>query len=389
MTGIRSTRLATAFAALLLCVSCASLTGLETNDRKPAATQAIESARNIITASRQESTAPAIAASVWHRDNIVWSEAFGLADLEHRVPASSESLFRLGSVAKALTASLVARLADRGVVDLDADIRETLPVFPDKGKPISLRQLLGHLGGIRHYTAKDFDPSLPGGVINTRRYPDDASILALFADDPLVAPPGTAFSYSTFGYTLIQLVLEAATGREYYDLLNEYLLQPAGAGNVLLDDWFAIIPNRVDYYDPIDVYQGYLPPEYGPVVNSSPLNSAYKRAGGGLIGTADDIARIGALHVAPGFLSETMFAQVFTSQKNAAGQETGTGLGWRIGKDDAGRTFYHHRGSQQGCRAYVLVYPEQQLVVSILSNLAYRPADIQKTAQDVAAGFME
>lgn len=380
-----------AAAALLLCAACDAPTAVDEADAYASASvpaSVIEQARGLVEKAREESAAPAISVSVWQGDGVVWSEAFGTADLEHDVPAARASLFRIGSISKALTASLAARLAEEGLIDLDADIRETLPSFPDKGAPITLRQLLGHLGGVRHYLPKDYDFAAPGGMIDTRPYPNDEAILAIFADDPLVAAPGEAFNYTTFGYTLAGLVLETATGRDYYDLLDEYVLQPAGAENVLIDDWFAIIPDRVDYYDPIEEYDGHLPPSLGPRVNSSPLNSAYKRPGGGLIAAADDLAKIGAMHFAPGFLSEEIYAQVFTSQENAAGEATGTGLGWRIDVDAKGRVFYHHRGSQQGCRAYLIIYPEERLALAILSNLANSPSDIDLRAQEIAALFM-
>lgn len=380
-------------AAMLLCVACSSP---EERDHQSDAYQdsslsstTVDQARTLVEEARAESGAPAISISVWRGDGVIWSEAFGVADLEHDAPATRSSLFRIGSISKVLTAILAARLAEDGLIDLDADIRETLPSFPDKGAPITLRQLLGHLGGVRHYQSKDYDFTAPGGMIDTRPYPDADAILAIFADDPLVAAPGETFNYTTFGYTLIGLVIEAATGRDYYDLLNEYVLQPANAEHVLIDDWFAIIPHRVDYYDPIDQYEGYLPASLGPRVNSSPLNSAYKRPGGGLIATADDIAAIGAMHFTPGFLTEEMFEQMFTSQTNTAGEATGTGLGWRIDTDEAGRVHYHHRGSQQGCRAYLIVYPEEQIVVVMLSNLANSPDDIDRRAQEIASLFMQ
>lgn len=336
-----------------------------------------------------ESGAPALVVSVWQGDAIVWSEAFGMADLEHQVPATRASKFRLGSVSKVLTAILAARLADAGEVDLDADIRQALPAFPDKGAPITLRQLLGHLAGIRHYQRKDFDFSVPGGMIDTRPYASDQEIYSLFFDDPLVSRPGAAFNYSTFGYTLVGAVLEATTGRSFYDLLDTYVLAPAGASETVIDDRFAIIPDRVDFYDPTSDYEGYLSRQLGPVVNAWPLNSAYKRPGGGLIGTADDMVRIAALLFEPGFLSQAMYTQMFTSQTDASGKLTGTGLGWRVGKDAQGRTIYQHRGTQQGNRSFVIIFPDEHMAVAILSNLRARPANIEKVAGQIAGVFRQ
>ncbi|MBT8472615.1 MAG: beta-lactamase family protein, partial [Marinicaulis sp.] len=309
-------------------------------------------ARELAISAREQSQAPALSVAVLKGDEIIWSEAFGKADLENNVDATSRTKFRLASISKVLTASLAARLVDDAIIDLDADIRDTLPNFPDKGAKITLRHLFAHLGGIRHYQAKDFDFDQPGGMIDTRPYFDHASILAIFADDPLIAAPGEKFQYTTFGFTLIGLVLEKATGKDYIKLLDEYVLTPAGAETILIDDIFSIIPDRAAPYDPIENFDGMLPPEMGPIVNSFFLNSAYKRAGGGMIGTPEDLVRYAALHFEPGFLSADIYEQMFTSQKNKAGEDIGYGLGWRIDETRDGRVYYHHRGTQAGARSY-------------------------------------
>lgn len=331
---------------------------------------------------------PAMAVAVYQEGRLIWSEAFGMADLEHNVPARTDSLFRIGSVAKVLTATLAVRLAEQGLVDLDRPIRDYLSEWPERHPPITLRQLLGHLGGIRHYVPRDFDASQPGGRNDLRLYPDRASILSLFAGDDLVARPGERFHYSTFGYTLAGLVLEAATGRDYMALLREHVLSPGGIEDIQLDDFFAVVPRRVENYDATEDYRGMVAPSAGAVVNAVPLNSAYKVPGGGLVGSAPALARFGALHFAPGFVGEAMYRDLFTVQQTGAGEATGTGLGWRIGVDESGRRIFHHSGSQQGSRAHILVYPEQRLSVAILSNLGNRPRDIAALAHVIAPSFL-
>ncbi len=331
---------------------------------------------------------PAISVAVMHHGEIVWSESFGMANLETGAPANRETRFRIGSVSKLFTADLAAILAEEGVVDLDADIRSYLPQFPDKNAAITLRQLLGHLGGVRHYEDKDRDMAAPGGPIDMRYYPDAASILAIFAEDPLIAPPGEKYSYTTFGYSLIGLVLEAAADKSYFDLLREKILTPAGINDVAVDDMFAIVPNRAEFYDNIKDYDDFLPAEsYGPVVHALPLNSAYKIPGGGLVADAEAVAAFGSLHLTPGFFSETTYADIFTRQKTSAGEELEVGLGWRIAKDEAGRLLYHHSGSQQGGRAHLAVYPEAGISIAILANMNY-PIDIRALSDKVAEPFL-
>jgi len=156
--------------------------------------------------------APAMAFAVATPDGLVWSAAHGSSNLELGVQARTEHKFRLGSVSKVVTTTAAARLVSRGLIELDVPIAYWLPDLPRHHRRTTLRQLFTHTGGVRHYSPKDLDPSAPGGPIIQRTYPDRQAILNLFIDDPLVAEPGTSVSYSSFGYTLASLVMEAATG---------------------------------------------------------------------------------------------------------------------------------------------------------------------------------
>ncbi len=349
---------------------------------------AIAAGRAAISEAMQADSIPAMAVAVYHGDTLIWSEAFGVADVENDIAATPAHMFRIGSVAKLFTATLAARLAQEGLIDLDRPIGEYLEQWPDRHPPITLRQLLGHLGGIRHYIGRDRDFSQPGGMIDLRFYPDQDAVLAIFAEDDLVAAPGQAFNYSTFGYSLVGAVLEAATGSDYYSLLQTHVLEPGAIENVRVDDMFAIVPNRARVYDAVEDYQPFLPDLTGSVVNALPLNSAYKLAAGGLVADAASVARFGTLHFAPGLLTEDMFVEMFTSQQTNAGEVTGTGLGWRIGTDAEGRTFYHHSGSQQGSRAHLAVYPAQNISVALVSNLGSRPREILDLSTRISEPFL-
>lgn len=118
-----------------------------------------------------------------------------MADLENGVPVTPQTSFRLASVSKPITATAVMELWERHQLDLDAPVQKYCPAFPKKEFPSSTRQLLGHLGGIRHYrSASDDDPELG----NTKHFDDPiAGGLQFFANDPLVAKPGPEFHYST------------------------------------------------------------------------------------------------------------------------------------------------------------------------------------------------
>src|SRR4029077_11121285 len=95
--------------------------------------------------------APGLSVAVVQNGEFVWSAGFGMADLENSVPATSQTLYRLGSISKSITATRAMALWERGKLDLDSPVQKYCPGFPQKPWPIITRQLLGHLGGIRYY----------------------------------------------------------------------------------------------------------------------------------------------------------------------------------------------------------------------------------------------
>ena len=168
-----------------------------------------------------------------------------MADLENLVPATSTTLYRLASISKPITAAAMV-LYERGKLDLDAPVQKYCPAFPKKEAPITTRQLLGHLGGIRHDRTHSFDDP---EIINTKHVDDPISGgLDYFKDDPLVAVPGTKFSYSTNGYTVVGCVIEGASAMKYVDFVRENVLRPAGMTRTRVDDYSAIIPSRTRFY---------------------------------------------------------------------------------------------------------------------------------------------
>ena len=224
---------------------------------------------------------PGISVAVVEKGEYVWSEGFGMADLENFVPATPQTLYRLASISKSLTATAAMELWERGKLDLDAPVQKYCPAFPQKPWPITTRQVLGHLGGIRHYKADSQDDPETG---NTRHFdnPIEAG-LNFFANDPLVAQPGTKFNYSTQGFTLVGCAIEGASGEKYVDFVRKNVLEPAGMARTQTDDRFAIIPQRTRFYHK---------DKSGRVVNAEFLDSSYKIPGGGWLSSADDMAQL-------------------------------------------------------------------------------------------------
>jgi CubicO group peptidase (beta-lactamase class C family) len=341
-----------ALVLLGLSVACVSLraqnAGLSAEQRSQ-----IETAASNFMASN---SVPGVSVSVVLNGQPSWSKGFGMADLENSVPATPITLYRLGSISKPITATAILQLWERGKLDLDAEVQKYCPAFSKKEWPITTRELLGHLGGIRHY-----NPDGKGDVPedSARHFANMVESLQLFAGDPLVAKPGTKFHYSTYGYTLLGCVLEGAASEGYSSFVKESVFQPAGMEDTQVDNFFAVIPHRTRWYHKN---------KSGIVENAGVLDSSYKIPGGGLISSADDMARYAAAMLADKLVKPATRELMWTSQKTSDGTPTGYGLGWAVAKKFDLFTA-EHGGGQQGTSTFILLIPERRAAVIILANM--------------------
>jgi serine beta-lactamase-like protein LACTB len=299
---------------------------------------------------------PGISVAVVQDGELAWSRGFGMADLENFVPATSTTLFRLGSISKPITATAILQLSERGTLDLDAEVQKYCPAFPKKEWPITTRELLGHLGGIRHYNP-DGKGDIPED--SAKHFLSMEESLQVFAGDPLVAKPGTKFRYSTYGYTVLGCVLEGATSEKYLDYVKENVFTPAGMGETQADNFFTIVPHRSRWYHK---------DKSGVVQNAGVLDSSYKIPGGGLISSVDDMARFEIAIMANKLLKPSTREQMWTPQKAADGSENGYALGWGNAKK-FGLSLVSHSGGQQGTSTSIILVPERSTGVVVLANM--------------------
>jgi CubicO group peptidase (beta-lactamase class C family) len=305
---------------------------------------------------------PGMTVAIGRGDDVVWTRGFGLADLEQNVPATEDSVYRLASISKPLTAVAAMWLVEQGKLSLDAEVRSYVPEFPDKGTPITLRQLLCHQGGIRHYKPRE--------VESTRHYTDSITPLAIFKNDPLIAAPGTTYLYSTYGYVLAGGLIERAGGKSLIELIAD-ATAPAGA-KILADDQRAIIPHRV---------RGYQKRADGVLEHCELADTSNKIAGGGMCARPPDLVRI-ALSLAGGrILNPESLREMWTPNATADGTKTTYGLGWQIATID-GKQRVMHSGAQPGTATCLVLFPEAKVAVAVFCNLERAPA--VKLAQDIA-----
>ena len=305
--------------------------------------------------------APGVAVAAVANGQEIWSEGFGMADLENNVPVTPQTLFRLASVSKPITAVAAMELWERHQLDLDAPVQKYCPAFPQKEFPISTRQALGHLGGIRHYRS-DSDDDIE--VNNTKHFEDPiAGGLQFFANDPLVAKPGTKFRYSTHGFTLVGCAIEGASSRKYVDFVRDNVFVPAGMTHTRWDDHFAIIPYRTQFYSKS---------KSGDVRNAGFLDASYKIPGGGWLSSADDMAKFEIAVLSDRLIQRATRDVMWTAQTPAPeGSEkdhSGYGLGWGTGTVN-GVAMYEHSGGQQGTSTFIMLAPERNAGIVVLINM--------------------
>jgi CubicO group peptidase (beta-lactamase class C family) len=299
---------------------------------------------------------PGVSVAVVENGQYEWASGYGLADVENNSPASEHTLFRLASISKSLSATGAMQLVERGKLDLDAPVQKYCPAFPQKPWPMTTREVMGHLAGIRHYKGGPDDLEIG----NTKHFDDPIQGgLNFFKDDPLLSEPGKIFHYSTQGYTLVGCVMEGASGTKYVDYMMRNVFTPAGMEHTVVDNRFTIIPYRTRFYQKT---------ESGTVENADFLDSSYKIPGGGWLSSAEDMAKFEVAILNDKLIKRTTRDLMWTALKPSDGSKDGYGLGWGNGDVD-GIAVVSHTGGQQGTSTAFMMAPSKRAGVVVLTNM--------------------
>lgn len=304
--------------------------------------------------------APALSVAIVTDNQLRLSKGYGFSDIENNVPARGDTAYRLASIAKSITAVAVMQLVERGKIDLEAPVRkycaaypekQSLKDAPDKQFSITVRQLLIHHGGIRHNKFEE--------TFSTRHFNSINEAVGSFKDDPLVVEPGTKYSYSTPGYTLLGCAIEGASGMSYLDYVRENIFKPAGMLRTLADDVYAVIPNRA---------RGYRKTQTGEIQNAVLHDTSIKIPGGGLVSTAEDLTKFAIAVNTNRLVKPETLVQMWTKPKTPDGKEQGYALGFLI-NDQNGLLRVFNDGAQAGTRTYLFLLPKQKFAVALMTNL--------------------
>jgi CubicO group peptidase (beta-lactamase class C family) len=362
------------FTAGLLGLSGAVALGSQAHATPPQTTaRASVIADLLLSALVEANDVPGMGASVWQNGQTVWIGSAGLADRETGRAVDADTVFRLASVSKLLAVTAAAKLSEDGRLDLDAPVRSIAPWLPDRWPEMTARQLASHTSGMPHYNDAD-------DGVGFQQYGPLREIVPLFQDRDLLTPPGTAYEYSSWAYVLLAAEIEAVTGMAYLD----YLAAEITPGLTIQAD--TIEPGIAHIAAP------YAFEKDGTIVRAEPWNLSFNRAGAGMAATPVDLAVWGGRViegqvVSPATLARILEPTTFNNGEVVRDGNYTVGFGWRTYQDADGRLAAHHNGATVGARSALMIYPEQKVSVSVLSNASTTSA-IDVTAQMLAAPFL-
>jgi CubicO group peptidase (beta-lactamase class C family) len=338
-------RLVPAFAVLLSAVVSAQVARVA-NDRDPAVLA------RLAEDARAGMPTPALAAAVVSGDAIVWAQGFGFANLEQGSPAAADTVFRIASISKPITATAVMQLVARGLVSLEDPVQRFVPSFPRKPQgEIRIRHLLSHTSGIRHYRGNEF--------ASRDTYHSLDGAMLVFKHDPLVFAPGERYLYTTYGFNLLASVVEAVSGRSFEEYLRLNIFVPSGMTTTMLERPQDLVKFRAQPY-----VRG---PGLGTWLNAPYVDLSVKWAGGGMLSTATDLARFDIALNSGRLLRPDTLDRMHAPTRLNSGALTGYGLGWMV-NPSSGRTIVAHSGGAMGGTTYFLREPKARLATVLLAN---------------------
>jgi CubicO group peptidase (beta-lactamase class C family) len=329
----------------------------------------IDKATELATQFLKEQQIPGMAISVSQKGKMIWSEGFGFSDVKTAkkvIPNTTQ--FRVASISKTLTALAMAKLVDDEKLNFNGSLYDYVPDFPKKKHDFTIKQIAGHIAGIRHYKGSEFLMNKKMSIVEG---------LDIFKNDSLLFKPGTNYRYSTYGWNLLSVVVQNAAKEDYINYMSNAVFSPLKMNQTSLGFSDKEMTNRTSFY----VKQN------GKVVVAPKVSNEFKAAGGGFISTTEDLILFGNEFITPKTVSKEVIAEIVTPLLTSKSKKTNYGIGIGVVKLKNNTVRYAHSGGGMGATAFLLIYPEKEIVISILTNLS--GVNIRKLVGELEGVFVE
>jgi serine beta-lactamase-like protein LACTB, mitochondrial len=340
---------------------------------------AVAQGRQLARASLVEQNLPGLSVAVGVDGELAWAEGFGWADLGKRVPLAPGMRFRIGHASKPVTSAAVGLLLEKDRLRLDEEIQTYVPAFPRKQWPVTLRQLMGHVAGVRHYRDE-------GDYMPTAHCERASEGLQPFANDPLRFEPETQYGYSTFGWILVSAAVEAAAGEPFFTFMRTQIFKPLGMTDTTFDSATEAIADRATSY-----YQRFNgDPRDGGELEARVDYSCFAGAGA-ILSTPSDLVRFGNAVGSGKLLQPDIVTKLQAPQLLTSGEWTAYGLGWMLETAQLGgaptRLAGHASRTLLGGSTSFLTFPSRGIVVAVTTNISGK--DTKSIALGIAQAFAE
>ncbi len=293
---------------------------------------------------------PGLALVAIKNGEIVNINGYGIANLEHDVPVTPDTIFALASITKQFTATAIMRLAERGLLKLNDPIKKYLPHSPRKWRGITISHLLTHTAGLPGH----YDDGYFLGLSEKIDVTTEEDFYAI-SKDPICFPPGESFHYSDAGYFLLGMIIEKISGQTYRRFMTEEFFLPLEMTSTSTLDQWAIVKHRAANYTIRD----------GQIINSRWVWQEELPSHWGIYSTVRDLARWDQALASGKVVRESTLNEMWTHVRLNNGQSYPYGYGWEIGRLD-GRRMISHPGLS-GTEYTIL--PDEKLTIIILTNL--------------------
>ena len=346
--------------------------------------EAVDASNRILAKAMRKQSLPSISISIGVGLETIWTQAVGFSDLEEREVATVNSKYRIGSISKSLTSLALGRLFEQGQLDFDRSIHDYVPYFPRKRHDITLGELASHTSGLRHYSWKLLPPFHE--FVSKTQYESIEDAVSVFKDDKLEFEPGTDYSYSSYGYTLLSAAIEEITAQEFTAYMETAILRPQQLEDTVPE--VAGVQDLVSFYETTD----------GSYKRAATVNNSNKWAAGGYVSTAQDLVSLGNRLLGYQILQRGTVNLLFTPNRwfpNGTSNLSNYALGWRSQDVDlyengsADVRIVHHGGTSVGASSFLVLLPDSQVAVALLTNTEIEDVnEFYNIAFDVAKEFM-
>lgn len=313
--------------------------------------------------------APGATVIVTREGQPVFRKAYGLADVDKKVPMQPDMQLRLGSITKQFTAVAILMLAEQGKLSLQDDVTRFLPDYPSKGRRITIEQLLHHTAGLRNYTA------MPGYWSIADQDMGVAQFIDYFKNEPQEFAPGERWSYSNSGYFLLGAIIEKVSGQRYADFIAQQIFEPLGMHDTAYEGHERSAKRRVEGHR-AGFFSGYS--------RAANISMSLPYAAGALVSTVDDLARWNEAVAAGKLLKADSWKQAFTPCTLPKEAKCTYGYGWMLGTL-RGHKMIWHGGDIHGFNGEALRLPDDKLFVAVLGNGNRDLIDTDRVAFTAAA----